>query len=164
VVGLFNFEDRPEERTVDLGRWGLDRERQAVVFEFWEEKLLGLFKERLTLVLPPQTSRILFIRRSTGKPQVVGTDMHLLGGYHELPRLAWDEARQVLSLECRRAPGLPGRVFVHVPPGYVPHVDFPLNPASARLTNIGDGLWVQEVQFKDARRSLSIPFDKEAPK
>ena len=40
------------------------------------------------LTLPPESSRILAIRRVTGVPQLIGTDMHLLQGFHEVKQLA----------------------------------------------------------------------------
>ncbi|MCS7305646.1 MAG: alpha-galactosidase [Thermoguttaceae bacterium] len=159
VVGLFNFEDRPEERTVELARLGLKPDQPVVGFEFWEEKFLGVLRDRLTVVLPPQSSRIVFLRPLAGRPQLVGTNMHLLGGWHELKQLRWDDQKRVLSGRYHRAPGLEGRAFFYVPPEYQPHFEFPLNPRSARLTNVGGGLWMQEVQFQEADFDWSIPFD-----
>jgi len=159
VVGLFNFEDRPEERTVELARLGLKPDEPVIAFEFWEEKLLGVMRDRLTLSMPPQSSRIVFLRPLAGRPQFVGTNMHLLGGWHELQKLHWDGQKRVLSGRYHRAPGLEGKTFFYVPPDYQPHFDFPLNPSSARLTNVGGGLWMQEVQFQQADVEWSIPFD-----
>lgn len=159
VVGLFNLENRPEERTVELAQLGLKPDEPAIAFEFWEEKLLGVVRDRLTLCLPPQSSRIVFLRPLAGRPQFVGTNMHLLGGWHELKKLHWDGQKRVLSGRYHRAPGLEGKTFFYVPPDYQPHFDFPLNPSSARLTNLGGGLWMQEVQFQQADVEWSIPFD-----
>ncbi len=159
VIGLFNFENKPEERSVDFAAIGLPPDADALVFEFWEERLLGTHRKGLTLTLPPQTSRVLSLRRATGRPQVVGTDMHIAQGHHEITRLAWDDAARTLAGECRRAPGLTGRVFIHVPAGWRPHFDFPLAKTSARLTNIGGGLWAKELVFDSDRVEWTVPFD-----
>ena len=116
------------------------------------------------MAMPPQTSRIVLFRRVAGRPQLVGTNMHLLGGWHEVKRLGWDEKALVLSGRYARAPGSEGKAFFYVPPGYQPHFEFPLNPASARLTNVGGGLWMQEVEFQEAELDWSIPFDGPAAK
>jgi len=159
VVGLFNFENRPEQRTVELARLGRKPDEPVVAFEFWEEKLLGIVRERLRVAMPPQSSRIVLLRRFTGRPQLVGTNLHILGGWHELKRLDWDPKKRVLSGRYERAPGLEGKAFFYVPSEYRPHFEFPLNAASARLTNVGGGLWMQEIQFQQAHYDWSIPFD-----
>ncbi len=164
AVGLFNFEDRPEERTIELSRLGLAPGTAAVAFEFWEEKLLGIVQDRLTVAMQPQTSRIVLLRRVAGRPQLVGTNMHVLGGWHEVKKLAWDEKTLVLAGRYARAPGLEGKAFFYVPSGYQPHFEFPLNAASARLTNVGGGLWMQEIEFTGAEVDWSIPFDGPATK
>ncbi len=157
VVGVFNFESRPEERTVEFGALGLAPGTKAAVFEFWESKLLGRVQDRMVLTVPPESSRILVIRRLSDRPQVIATDMHLLGGYHEIQRLAWDETRRVLSGQYHRAPGLSGKVFLHVPKGYRPRAD--ASQGIAAIQEIGEGLWVQNVEFKGADVDWSIAFD-----
>lgn len=160
VVGVFNFENRPEERTIELEALGLPRDAEVIAFEFWEQRLLGVCRDRISLAMPPQSSRIVILRRLAGRPQVIATDMHLLAGLHEIKRLAWDEKTGRLSGEYQRAPGLSGRAHLYVPPGFSPHFDFPLGERSARLTNVGGGLWLQEVDFREAKLAWSIPFDK----
>jgi len=157
VVGVFNFEDRPQQRTIEFSRLGLPAGTKVAAFEFWESRLLGWVQDRISLTLPPQTSRILILRRLGDRPQVIATDMHLLAGYHEIQRLAWDESRWVLSGRYHRAPGLPGRAFLHVPAGYHPRPDG-IRGATA-LKELGDGLWVQTVEFKEADLEWSILFD-----
>jgi len=43
AVGVFNFEDQTQERTIDLESLGLPAGAEVVAFEFWEEKLLGVY-------------------------------------------------------------------------------------------------------------------------
>ncbi|MFN0124082.1 MAG: glycoside hydrolase family 36 protein, partial [Blastocatellia bacterium] len=91
VVGLFNFgEEKTAARGLRFEQLGLDPQAEYAVFEFWEEKFLGVLKQGVELTLPPKSSRILSIRRVNGAPQLIGTDMHLLQGFHELKELAWD--------------------------------------------------------------------------
>jgi len=160
IVGLFNFEKSPQVRTVEFASLGLPADAEVAVFEFWRAEFLGVHKERITLTLPPQTSRILSIRRLTGTPQVIGTDMHVLQGYHEIKRLAWDAQTHTLSGECERMPGLSCKLFVYVPDGFAPHFEFPLTDKSARLTHVAGRLWAHEIDFADARRAWTIPFSR----
>ena len=163
VIGLFNFENQPEERSVDFERLGLPRDTQAAVFEFWEERFLGMHKNRIALTLPAQTSRILSIRRVTGRPQLIGTDMQVLQGLHEVTRFSWDQDKQTLSGTYRRMPGLTGNAFLYVPEGYSPHFDFPLAKTSARLTNVGQRVWKQEITFDRDDVCWEAEFDLAHP-
>ena len=159
VIGLFNFRGSAEPRAVRLDQLGLDTNGAYAVFEFWEEKFLGVHRGGLELTLPPESSRILSIRKLTGVPQLIGTDMHLLQGYHEVKRLSWDGNKGVLSGLYRRMPGIQGKVFFHVPEGYDPRFDFPLAPKSARLTHVAGRIWMQEIEFTEKEFAWTIPFE-----
>jgi hypothetical protein len=162
IVGLFNFNQTAEPRAVRLEQLGLDPQAEYAVFEFWEEKFLGVRQSDIELTLPPESSRILSIRKRTGWPQLIGTDMHLLQGYHELTRLAWNNEKATLSGTYRRAPGLRAQGFIYVPEGYAPRFDFPLSPESARLTHVEGRLWMQELDFAENEITWAIPFEKQA--
>jgi hypothetical protein len=159
VVGLFNFEDQPQERTVELVALGLADDSQVVAFEFWEEKLLGTLKERITLTLAPRTARVLVIRRLPTRPQVIATNMHILGGYHEIKRQAWDEAQRVLSGTYRRAPGLEGKAYVYVPDGYRPLAALSNAKGTDPLVNVEKNLWTHDLRFEQPELDWTITFE-----
>lgn len=161
VVGLFNFEDQAEERTLDLSALKFAPAAPAAVCEFWEGKFLGVQRRSVIVNLPPHSSRVLIVRRLTGRPQVIATDMHLLGGYHELTQLTWDAARRQLSGQYRRAPGLSGNSFLYVPAGFRPRANGASQPTT--LKHLGDNLWSHQVQFKTATADWSIDFDSTPP-
>ena len=112
------------------------------------------------MTLAPHTSRILSIRRITGVPQVVGTDMHLLQGWHELLGCKWDASTLILSAKCRRAAGLRGTVFLYVPPAFNPRFDFPLRDDSAHLTHLDGPLWACELTFASDQVDWRTPFSR----
>ena len=112
------------------------------------------------MTLPPHTSRILSMRRVTGYPQMIGTDMQVLQGFHELTSMKWDDAGGTLAGRCRRAAGLHGRLFVYVPPAYQPRFDFPLRDDSAHLTHLDGALWARELEFISADLDWKIPFTR----
>jgi hypothetical protein len=133
---------------------------EVAAFEFWEQKFLGIHRERVTVTLPPQSSRIVSLRRLHGRPQIIGTDLHQLQGYHELKRQAWDEKNSTLSGECERMPGIEGRVLIYVPPNFSPHFEFPFNANSAQLTHLLGNVWAREIHFENTREPWSIRFDR----
>jgi hypothetical protein len=160
VVGLFNFEDQPQERRVELAALGLPTDAEVAVFEFWQEKFLGRHRQDVRLMLAPRTARILLIHRVATHPQMIATNMHLLGGYHEIKRMAWDEQHSLLSGRYERAAGLAGKVYFHVPDRYRPLPDSPSAKGLTRWTRVGHNLWCQEVQFQDSSLDWAIPFER----
>lgn len=163
AVGVFNFEDRPQERTIELEALGLPAGAEVVAFEFWEEKLLGSYKDRVTLALARQTARIVLINRLPAHPQVIATNMHVLGGYHEITRLTWDDNRLLLSGQYQRMPGLEGKAYIYVPDGFRPRPDDSPTNGSARLNSAGKNLWVQTVRFQAAQFDWCLAFERTNP-
>jgi hypothetical protein len=163
VVGFFNFTAKPELRKIRFEQLGLDTQAEYFAFEFWEEKYLGCFKNGLELMLPPESSRIVSIRRQVGHPQLIGTDMHLLQGWHEIRDLQWSAGKNMLSGIYHRAPGMVGKAFFYLPEGWNPKFDFPLSPASAQLTHVEGPIWMQEINFSDADFKWAIPFEPLKP-
>ena len=159
TVGLFNFENQPESRTVNFSALGLATNNDATVFEFWEQKFHGIHRDKFEMTLPPQTSRILAIHKLASHPQIIGTDMHLLQGYHELQKLTWDDKTHTLSGQCQRMPNIIGHLFIYVPTNYFPHFDFPLTDNSAHLTHIAGPIWSHEIEFEKAINDWTLPFD-----
>ncbi len=157
AVGVFNFEDDAQERSVELSALGLAADAEVTVFEFWEEKFLGTHRERVTLPMAPRTARILLIHRLPTRPAVIATNMHLLGGYHELQRLTWDDAGRTLSGNCRRMPGVTGRVNFYLPDGYRPAASSP--PAGVpSLTQVDGPVWSTELVFEKAEAEFTFAF------
>jgi len=163
VVGLFNFDRDAAVRGIRFEELGLDPQAEYAVFEFWEERFHGVRRGGIELTLPGESSRILSIRRVTGVPQLIGTDLHVLQGWHEVKRLAWDSQARVLSGVYQRMPGIRGRAFFLVPAGYQPKFDFPLSPGSARLTHVEGPIWMQELEFAEREVTWSVPFDAVQP-
>jgi hypothetical protein len=159
VVGLFNFTGRTERRGFDFQELRLDPQASYAVFEFWNQEFLGVQKKRVEIMMPPESSRILCIRKLTGVPQLIGTDMHVLQGYHEVKNVAWDANTGVLSGSFTRMPGIQGKAFYFVPESFNPRFDFPLSPESARLTHLEGNVWMQEIDFAQKEISWRIPFE-----
>ena len=163
IVGLFNFADREEERTVQFVDVGLPADADVAAMEFWESAFAGIHRQKLTMKLAPHTCRVLALSKVTNVPQVVGTDMQILQGMHDLQDVKWDDQKATLSGVGRRMPGLLGRVFIHVPAGFDPHFDFPLRETSAQLTHISGPIWAVELPFSSATAPWNIPFGRIPP-
>jgi hypothetical protein len=160
ALGLLNFDDKPQEIAVDLAALGYPADADVLAFEFWEEKFLGPRRGRIALTLAPRTARILLVRHKPDRPQLLATDMHLLGGWHEVERMKWNTQTLVLSGSYRRAAGMEGKAFFYLPDGYRPLVDSPAAKGNTRLTLLDKNLLVQEVRFDEAATNWVIPFEQ----
>jgi alpha-galactosidase len=105
-----NWNDGPEEAPVALpeGEWH--------VYDVWRESYLGLASKQVTLEIPGRGCRLLGLRRPLGRPQVVGSTLHLLQGAVEIDDEVW--SRNTLSVAIAPVPVGEGRLLVHVPDGY----------------------------------------------
>ncbi len=117
VIGLFNFDPQEQTIHVPLNRLGMAA-GDCLAWEFWKQTPVTPHQRELAVTVPGRDCRIVAVRRSVGRPQVLGTDMHLTMGGVELSDVRWDEVRRTLSGTAHRAPGADGKVFLQVPRGW----------------------------------------------
>ncbi len=79
VAGIFNMEDLYENFVLPLG--DVAGPGSYHIFDYWTEQYLGRCRGDVAIKdVPAHGCRILAIRRATGVPQLVGTNMHILQG------------------------------------------------------------------------------------
>jgi len=117
IVGLTNWRSATVERDFDLTeKLGLDPDRRYVVFDFWNQKLLGIYKKHLVTTIEPHDTRVLFIHPLSNRPQLVGISRHISGAYSIL-EISWDEATRTLHGSSQTVPGDPYLLWFYVPDG-----------------------------------------------
>ena len=115
LVAVFNFGDDVLRQGVawrDLGIAG-----RQVVWDFWDERLLGTFDAKLDLVVAPRSVRLVRLRAERPHPWLLTTDLHVRQGQHDVERVEWDAARSTLTAVARRPAGESGNLFIGVPKG-----------------------------------------------
>lgn len=118
VVALINWSDDPENRNVSFeNKLGLDPEKSYLVFDFWNQEFLGVYKDSVSLMVEPHETRVLHIRPVLGRPQLLGTDRHISGSY-SIEELKWDSDSRTLSGMSRTVKGSTYTLFVYVPDGF----------------------------------------------
>jgi alpha-galactosidase len=118
IISVFNWEDVGKVVTLSPEELGLNARKSYLIWELWNEELLGEFSPRLQLSVPNHGTKLLRITEKYDHPSVAGTDMHLLQGAVELEDVHWDGSS--LSGRAIRPKGARGRIFLHVPAGYRP--------------------------------------------
>jgi len=137
VLGLLNWgvnldltawpypflEDAAREIGADASETGLDPAVEYLAFEFWTQTFLGTSDGGFFLTVPARTPRVVALRPRLGRPQLLGTNRHVLGGAGVIRSLAWDPDAGTLtgvqegSVGTAHAP-FEHRVSVYVPGGF----------------------------------------------
>jgi hypothetical protein len=117
VVGLTNWRSGTVARTISfVDKLGLNAGSSYVAFDFWGQKLYGVFKDRMEVEIEPHDTRVFLIHPVLNRPQLVGISRHITGAYSILD-LAWDAARNRLSGSSETVPGETYTLFIYVPQG-----------------------------------------------
>lgn len=117
IAAVINWLDSPAEKRFDLDKLGLEpAPARYHVFELFERHYYGAAKGELELgLVRPHATKLLCIRRTLDRPQLVSTTFHLLQGV-ELSGCEWLQAEQklrvIFSLTRRRT----GKVYIWSPP------------------------------------------------
>jgi alpha-galactosidase len=104
LLAIFNWADESGdvEAALPPGRWH--------AFEFWEREYLGVCESSVTLPCPPHGVRLLRLTPDLGRPQVVGSTLHITQGGMEIAREEWSGEK--LRIDLRPAAKQNGELFV----------------------------------------------------
>jgi hypothetical protein len=117
VVGLTNWRSEKAVREISLAdKLGVDKSSRHIIFDFWGQKLLGVFGDQVTVEIEPHDTRVLLIHPLLNTPQLVGTSRHITGAYSILS-LRWDSSQGRLQGSSQATPGEPYTLRVYVPNG-----------------------------------------------
>jgi alpha-galactosidase len=102
VAGIFNLNDSTQNIMVQLADFGLARDKEFLLFEFWSQKYLGKKSGAVVLEdIPPHGCKLLVIKPVTGKNQLLGTDIHYTSGGVEIEYLDINENIADLKLTSK---------------------------------------------------------------
>lgn len=116
VVALFNWADEEQSMTITFdGDLGLDP-GNFVVFDFWNQTLVGYINDSISSEIPAHGTSVFFIRRVLDRPQVVAASRHITG-YVSIKQIDWDEENTALVGVSEVPAEAPYSIFIHVPEG-----------------------------------------------
>jgi len=114
VVGVTNWRSKEADKRVSFAdKLGLDNESKYVVFDFWNQKVLGTFSHYVDVPIPPHDTRILLIHPVMDRPQLIGLSRHITGSYSLLSQ-RWDPSRNTLEGVSAAVPGGPDSLWFHI--------------------------------------------------
>jgi hypothetical protein len=117
VVALTNWRSWATNRELSFtDKLGVDPEASYVVFDFWAQKLLGVFKRRMDVSIEPHDTRVLLIHPVLNRPQLVGTSRHITGAY-SIRDVKWEASQHRLRGSSDTVPGDDYSLWFYVPNG-----------------------------------------------
>jgi len=120
VVGVTNWHSKEADKALSFAdKLGLDCKSKYVVFDFWNQKLLGTFSDHVDLPIAAHDTRILLIHRVMERPQLIGLSRHISGSYSLLSQ-TWDPSRKILRGVSASVPEMPYSLWFHIPEGSRP--------------------------------------------
>jgi hypothetical protein len=147
VAAETNWRSEPVERTLNfVCQLGLSDDRSYIVFDFWKQQPLGVFKGNLDLSIEPHDTRVLLIHPLLDQPQLIGNSRHISGTYSIVSQ-SWDPANKELHGESLTVAGKPYTLWFAIPKGFenaAAHVE-----AKASKAIASD--WQQTGQFASLR-------------
>jgi hypothetical protein len=118
VVGFTNWRSEAASRKISLrDKLGLDPAASYVAFDFWNQKVLGVFSDEITIDIEPHDTRVLAIHPLLARPQLIGNSRHITGAYSIVDQ-AWDPSKNKLSGTSETVPGEPYSLWFNLPKGF----------------------------------------------
>ena len=118
VIGLFNWdEQKPAEVNRPLSQIGLPEAKRFVGYDYWADRFVPPFADRLRCTLPGGSCRVLAVRPETDCPQLISTSRHITQGIVDVMEETWDADNLTLCGRSQVVAGDPYEMRIIVPAG-----------------------------------------------
>lgn len=118
VVAIYNWLDELDTKVISFGEdLGLDPEKEYLIFDFWNQELEGIFKEKIHSEVPPHGVRVFVVRSLPNRPQLLATSRHITGAF-SIEAVNWDKSKFTLSGTSKTVPDDAYSLFIYLPKGF----------------------------------------------
>jgi hypothetical protein len=118
VVGFTNWRSEAATRKISLvDKLGLDSGSGYIAFDFWNQKFLGVFTDKIEIEIEPHDTRVLSIHPVLNRPQLIGNSRHITGAYSILDQ-EWDGSNKQLSGTSQSVPHEAYTLWFYIPKGF----------------------------------------------
>ena len=157
VLTFVNWSKHNQQFSLPFQDLGLSTPQH--LFEFWEQRYLGIAEQVVRVELPPKCCRVFGIRPVHTHPWLLTTDLHVTQGGVELEEVAWDPESLALSGSVYRPEGA-GGVLIYVPAPFRIQETW-TGVAEAGLESINPQVARLSVRFPGVPVSWKIWFTRE---
>ena len=117
VAALTNWRGEKISKSVSFSdKLGLDKGTPYIVFDFWNQKLLGVYRDKMEIDIEPHDTHVLLIHTMLDQPQLIGNSRHI-SGVHSILDLKWDRNEDILNGTSETIKGDQYSLFIYVPEG-----------------------------------------------
>lgn len=99
VIGLYNWELKPQTIQSDLVWAGLNAKTSYYGFDFWNNRPIDNIENSISEELEAESSKIIAVRAKTNHPVIVSTSQHVTQGMIDLISEKWN--KNILSGESK---------------------------------------------------------------
>jgi hypothetical protein len=115
VAAFTNWRGERSSKQISFSeKLGLDKEIQYLVFDFWSQKFLGVFRDAFEIDIEPHDTRVFLIHPQLDYPQLIGNSRHISGAL-SIQELKWDAGKKILSGTSETIKGETYSLFIYVP-------------------------------------------------
>ena len=90
VIGLFNWESKPQTLGATLAKTGLDPAKTYYAFDFWKNTLLPDIKDSYAYELPPVSCQVIAVHAAEDHPVLLSTSRHVTQGIVDVKDEKWN--------------------------------------------------------------------------
>lgn len=117
VVAVTNWSSGNITRSLSFqNNLGLDPKETYLVFDFWNQRLEGVFENEFETLVEPHDTRVFVIRPLQNRPQLLATNRHITSAF-SIEKLSWNPSEQVLRGSSRTMLDQPYSLYFHIPKG-----------------------------------------------
>jgi hypothetical protein len=115
VMGLTNWRSWTATREIEFTeKLGLPPGTRYVAFDFWDQRLMGIFKDRMSVEIAPHDTRVILLHPLLNRPQLIGISRHISGTYSILD-VGWNARDRQLRGISQAVPGKDYTLSIYVP-------------------------------------------------
>lgn len=117
IAAFTNWRSEKISKSVSFSdKLGMAKGVPYVVFDFWNQNLLGVCRDVMEVDIEPHDTRVLLIHPLQNQPQLIGNSRHI-SGVHSILDLKWNNMEKTLIGKSETIKGDPYSLFVYVPDG-----------------------------------------------
>jgi hypothetical protein len=114
------IDDADRVISANFGAAGIDPQQKFLAFEFWTQEFLGEVSGALSLGVPARSPRVVALRPKLDRPQLLGTNRHVMGGAGVIRSIKWDSQARTLTGIQEGSVGTAYAPFTHQLTFYAP--------------------------------------------
>jgi len=152
VTGVFNWEDKTKSIALEFKDLKLEKEEEFHVFEFWEKKYYGTFRNRIRFTdIKKHSCKLVAIRKVNSDPQLLSTSFHFTQGRLVVKSIEYNHNTKKLYVNLRFPGTNEGSLFFYNPTEKDWQID---DESSSELIKKTKNIYELKVKFENEFETL----------